>query len=101
MNIKTVTAAITAASLLAACAAPSQPMLDAAQQRCIQGDQQGCREVPFYQSVVNREKQEQADKAAAALAVLGAGLAAGAAAYGAASTPHYYYTPVIVCRWGC
>jgi hypothetical protein len=96
-------AAVLAVTLgVAACAAPSQPYLDIAQQQCAKGDQRACDGVPFLQADVAREHNEQAGQVALGiLAVLGAA-AAGAAAGYAASHPVYTSPEVIVvCRWGC
>jgi len=97
----------TLATLLAvtACAAPSQPYLDAVQAGCSTGDQVACGRVAPLQAQVNAEHNQQAAQVAAGfLAVLGAA-AAGAAAGYAASRPVYvapvYSAPVIVCRFGC
>lgn len=104
-----VAASITALAMLAACTAPSQPFLDAARSHCFQGHQPACDRLPYLEAVVQREKNEQAEKAAAGFAVGLGVLAVGAAAGYAASRPYYYepyYRPrtvVVVCNspWGC
>jgi hypothetical protein len=96
-------AALMAAALLAACTAPSQPMLDRARATCANGNTSGCAQIPYLETVVNREKSEQAREVAAGFAaVLGAAALGAAAGYAASQPSYYYYTPVVVCRrWYC
>ena len=102
MTIRIVSAAL-AVVTLAACVAPSQPFLDQARKDCQAGSQNACGRIGELQAQVNYEHEKQSEQAAAvALGLLGA-VAAGAAAYGAATTPTYYVTPtVVVCgRYYC
>jgi hypothetical protein len=91
------------ATLLAvtACAAASQPYLDAVKQECQWGDRDACARIPSAQSQVNAEHNDQAAAVATGfLAVLGA-VAMGAAAGYAASHPVYEPTVVVICHWNC
>jgi hypothetical protein len=102
MTTRTLSASVAVAIGLAACAAPSQPFLDSLRTQCTAGDQGACAGIPSAQAQVNYERQEQANKVAAGILLgLGAAAAGAAAGYAAAHPAPVYYTPVIVCRWGC
>jgi hypothetical protein len=79
----------TATSLvLTACAAPSQPILDALTQQCQAGDQSACNAMPLAQADVIREHNEQSERIAhGVLAVLGVALLGAAAVAAARSAP--------------
>ena len=87
---------------IAACAAPSQPFLDAARANCTAGIQASCAQVPSLQAQVNAEHDQQAQQVGAALLLGLTAAAVGAAAGYAASHPAP--TEVyVVCRpwWSC
>jgi hypothetical protein len=94
--------AVAASLVLAACATPTMPYLNAARQHCSEGDQHSCNEIPGLQAQVNAEQSDQAAKVAGGLLLGLTAVAAGAAAGYAASQPHYD-TVVVVCRpyWSC
>ena len=95
-------AAIATLLTVTACAAPSQPYLDAVQAGCVKGDQVACGRVPVLQAQVNTEHSQQAAQVATGfLAVLGAAAMGASAGYAASHPAPVYYAPVVVCRWGC
>lgn len=95
-------AMLCAAALVAACTAPSQPLLDQMTMQCVNGSAVACNNVPMMQAQVAREKQEQSNAIATGLLLGITAAAAGAAAGYAATAPHYYPTTevIVVCpRW--
>lgn len=85
---KPVLAAVMAATLLVtACAVPSQPYLDDAQAKCVQGNQDACGQVVPLQAAVNQEKNDQAGKIAKGILLGIAAFAVGAAAGYSAAHP--------------
>jgi hypothetical protein len=95
-----------AASLIAGCAAPSQPLLDQMVIRCANGSSIACNNAPMMQVEVAREKQEQNNAIVDGLLVGVAAVAAGAAAGYAAPAPHYHPPAevIVVCprsSFGC
>jgi len=98
MATRTITAAIVAATMtMTACAAPSQPVLDALVVQCQAGDQNACHAVPMAEAAVIREKNEQNEKVAkGVLLILSVGLLAAAVAAGARANPPPPPQPVFV-----
>ena len=95
-------AAIATLLTVTACAAPSQPYLDAVEAGCAKGNKAACEQVPQFQAQVNAEHNQQAAQVATGfLAVLGAAAMGAAAGYAASHPAPVYYAPVVVCRWGC
>ena len=95
-------AMLCAVALVAACTAPSQPLLDQMTMQCANGSAVACNNLPLLQAQVAREKQEQGNAVASGFLLGAAAVAAGAAAGYAASAPQYYPTRevIVVCpRW--
>jgi hypothetical protein len=87
---------LTAAGLaLAACASPYADAIKSAVTDCNAGNQTACNGITSLRQADAEYHAAQREKAGQALAVMGAGLALGAAAY-AASRPVYVPPPVFI-----